>query len=370
MRIINIVDTIAPINIGVWQSACSTGNLLGLSGIESEIWFPENAMASIPEQITIPTFSLRSLTVDYLNELIKYRKLDPANDIIVTHGCWKFATRWGKYLKKREFKWIYVPHGMLEPWPLQHKKWKKKIYLKLMEGRMAKNANLIRAVSSSEAKNLKKLFPSNKVILIPNGVQCEPEYRVDKPDSPINFVFMARLHQKKGVIHLVNAWLSSTLNNDPSYNLLIAGPDEGELPLIEPLLERSGNIRYVGVVKGISRDELLASAHFYVLPSYSEGFPTSVIEAMEKGAIPLISRECNFNEAFSAGLTSEVKPDPVVIRKVLERVAKMPREERAKTAVSCYRFIRQGYSLEQIADMQEKVYQDLLPHAKNQSVHL
>ncbi|MBC6491015.1 hypothetical protein BC349_08235 [Flavihumibacter stibioxidans] len=334
--------------------------MLGAFGIDSEVWFPANSVTSIPGQITIPAYPLESLTISYLKSLIHSRQLDTANDIIVTHGCWQFATHWGAFLKKLGYKWIYVPHGMLEPWPLQHKKWKKKLYLKFFERRMILKADLIRAVSSSEAQNLKKLFPAKNVILVPNGVECESEFKVIKENTPMIFVFMARLHQKKGIVHLVNAWLRSSLNNDSGYQLLIAGPDEGELPLIEPLIKKTNNIRYVGVVKGSSRDELLASAHFYVLPSYSEGFPTSVIEAMEKGAIPLISRECNFNEAFDAGLAIDVKPDPAVIAPVLEKVATTAREEIALKGAACYQFIKAGYSLEQIAALQKFVYLELL----------
>src|SRR5207249_4774582 len=62
------------------------------------------------------------------------------------------------------------------------------------------------------------------------------------------FLFMARLHHKKGVLPLVKAWLHSPLQNNANYELVIAGPDEDELKKIKPLLAQSDNAIYVGPI--------------------------------------------------------------------------------------------------------------------------
>ncbi len=108
--------------------------------------------------------------------------------------------------------------------------------------------------------------------------------------------------KKKGIVPLVKAWLQSALLNNTACRLIIAGPDEGELPLIQSLITDATNIEYIGMVSGDAKDKLLASASYYLLPSFSEGFPTSLLEAMEKGAIPVITRGCNFNEVFEQNI--------------------------------------------------------------------
>ncbi|MEJ0030745.1 MAG: glycosyltransferase [Bacteroidota bacterium] len=85
---------------------------------------------------------------------------------------------------------------------------------------------------------------------------------------------------------MVEAWHAINSQNN-SVKLIIAGPDEGELKHIQHLIK--GNVEYAGAVYGDGKKKLLNEASYYLLPSYSEGFPTSVLEAMSYGQIPLIS---------------------------------------------------------------------------------
>ena len=89
--------------------------------------------------------------------------------------------------------------------------------------------------------------------------------------------------------------------------LIIVGPDEGELAKILPLI--SGNIEYKGPLFDSEKSEVLQKAHYYFLPSFSEGFPSSVVEAMSFGAIPVITQGCNFPEVFEQHLGYEISTD-------------------------------------------------------------
>ena len=354
-----MVDSLEIVNLGVWQAAINTAAVLLSKNISSELWFPAVEHAVVPEYVA--AVPLHQLSMQELKEKIHTRQLDKNNTIIVTHGCWRFATRWAAHLRSKGFAWIYTPQGMLEPWPMQHKYLKKKIYYYLVEKRLASKASVIRAVSQPEKKNLQGLFSKNIVQLIPNGVVCAPAFIPQKSTTVLHFVFMARLHSKKGIVPLVKAWLESSLLNNNSYRLTIAGPDEGELPVVQSLIAHATNIAYIGLVSGAEKDKLLASASYYVLPSFSEGFPTSLLEAMEKGAIPVITSGCNFNEVFEQALGYEITTDQHNIKNMLEQLAaKGPDAALQQQYARCYHFIKDNYTLERIAALQYALYTSLL----------
>lgn len=178
---------------------------------------------------------------------IKYLKLHalpPGEAIVVSHGCWQLPTRLAYYAHTYGYKWIATPQGMLEPWSMRQKALKKWLYYRLFERRWLRKADAIRAVSQSEEVNLLQQF--KMVIRVPNGVLIPPMQR--QPNSLLTFVFLGRLHHKKGVLPLVKAWHANRQFLQHA-QLVIAGPDEGEWQKIEPFC--TGNISYAGPLFGV-----------------------------------------------------------------------------------------------------------------------
>jgi glycosyltransferase involved in cell wall biosynthesis len=247
---------------------------------------------------------------------------------------------------------------MLEPWSMKQKKWKKSIFYRWVENPHAQKADLIRAVSTPEQNNLKRNY--KRTILIPNGVNIpSEEVLISKSKYPVTVLFMGRLHHKKGIATLVRAWLQSRLNNDQDYKLAIAGPDQGELQVIRKLINGSGNVDYIGSIEGKNKETILKQATYFILPSFSEGFPSSVIEAMSYGCIPIISEGCNFPEAFDQNLAVRVSTEPQSIIEALNQLPDAGEEEKLALAVTNFNFIAQHYSLEKIAELQHNAYQQI-----------
>jgi len=240
-------------------------------------------------------------------------------------------------------------------------KWlRKKIYYEIIEKPLSKNANIVRAVSLPEMINLKKVY--SNVVLIPNGHQTIEFVQKNWNDKPWKFVFLGRLHFKKGVVPLIRAWKKSTLNNNHEYELIIAGPDDGELKkVLDEIYDgKTKNITYVGQLYDREKAELLKNSHFFILPSFSEGFPTTIIEAIQYGNIAVISEGCNFPEAIENKIVFEVESNETNIQNVLERIIKISTEELEKKSIKAYEFISKNYSLEKIAEKQYSLYKNLL----------
>jgi glycosyltransferase involved in cell wall biosynthesis len=362
MRVINIVDSVDKVNYGIWHAAIVNADILARHGIETELWYPDSTFKS-PENVK--AIGLPILTINELKNKITDRKLDPSKDIIVTHGSWRYPTRWGAWLKEKGFHWVYVPQGMLEPWSMKQKLLKKKIYYNLFEKRLVLKADFIRAVSFPESGNLKRLMPNTQVKFIPNGVQVEEiTPKASGEDKICRYLFLSRLHNKKNVVAIANAWLQSRLNNNPKYEFLIAGPDQGELEKLEPLIIQSQNIKYIGSVYGEQKMNVMTSCTFYILPSFSEGLPSSLLEAMSVGLLPIVSEGCNFPEVFTQQLGIKVGTTIESIKNVLEETLSWNEQQIHATALKVAQYIKDHYSIESISAIQIDLFKKLLNNKK------
>jgi glycosyltransferase involved in cell wall biosynthesis len=357
MHIINLIDRFDAINFGVWNAAISTAEILeGKYNVKSEMWYPEN---NYPKQV-----SIKQKTIDVqTNNIQKYiteENLKPEDTVFVTHGCWQYPTRWGNQIKKLGFNWVYVPHAMLMPWCMGQKQFLKRTYNLLFESRWAKNADVVRAVGYTEYDQLKAKFKN--VVKIPNGIELKNFQVKDWNKKTLTVLYLARIHKVKGVDFLIKGWIASLLNNNIKFELILAGPDDGELSNIEKIIKTTNNtnIKYIGPVYGQQKDELLKSSHFFIMPSLTEGFSSSIVESMQQGCVPIISEGCNMPHLFEQGLAIKANPDINEIREVLNKIAATNINDISNLSERENQFASENYSLEIIAQMQYELYKKLL----------
>ena len=353
-KIVHIVSSLDRVNFGVWNAAFFGASYLKRAyGLNTACWVCRQEEPEDPKPDFPVTYLDNAISSGRLRTLAAQQDLSPRNTVFVSHGCWLAASRVGYALQKYGFRWIHVPHGMLEPWSLQQGRLKKMIYFRLREKRYIMSADQVRAVSRIEKQNLEKML-ERSVVLVENGV-IMPETTGTKDDQQTVFLFMARLHFKKGIVPLVRAW-QRIMGEQVSKTLVIAGPDEGELEKIRPWLR--DNVRYIGAVYGKDKRDWLSRAHYYFLPSYSEGFPTSVLEAMSYGLIPLISAGCNFPEVLNEGLGYRAEPDEDQLAELLSQLRDMPFD--ASLSARNREYIAANYAEEVIGEEMYKLYAALL----------
>jgi glycosyltransferase involved in cell wall biosynthesis len=208
-------------------------------------------------------------------------------DIVHINGIWS-PQNWG-FQKKAQalgIKVIVSPHGMLEPWILAHNPLKKKIALFLYQKKIIQKASYIHATAQMEAANIQALGFSNPISIIPNGidlseiVKCKEQYGTKK------MVYLSRIHPKKGIELLLEAWRNSATNG---WTLEIAG--NGKPSYVKSLINSAKNlenVRFVGGKYGEEKWDFLRSGDVMVLPTYSENFGIVVTEALAIG-IPVIT---------------------------------------------------------------------------------
>ncbi len=235
----------------------------------------------------------------------------PHFDILHIHGIWVWptlvacaASRWFR------IPYMLVPHGTLEPWALSQKALKKKVYLKLLEMSNLRHAAAVHCLTTREEKQVLALVPGAKCHVIPNAVTIAPSMLSDKgrlaffARFPILrgkrvVLFLSRLHKKKGLDLLVPAF-ARVWAKDHRAHLLIAGPNEaGYQSEVEKMVAQERleeHVTFTGLLNGEDKLAAFDAAEVFVLPSYSEGLPVVVLEAMAMGRPVVITDQCNLTE--------------------------------------------------------------------------
>jgi glycosyltransferase involved in cell wall biosynthesis len=131
--------------------------------------------------------------------------------------------------------------------------------------------------------------PRERIVSLPNPVALPAVLPKRLGRSYVRFVYLGLFARSKGVFDLIDALTRLRPDVLGRTRLVLAG--NGELQQVRDLVERRGLARFVEVRDWLSpteRDRLLASADAFVLPSYAEGLPMSLLEAMAWG-LPVIS---------------------------------------------------------------------------------
>ncbi|HBJ34701.1 MAG TPA: glycosyl transferase family 1 [Planctomycetaceae bacterium] len=240
-------------------------------------------------------------------------------DVVHVHGLWQgpsiAALKWHKSTSQ---PYIVSPRGMLDPWALNHSRWKKRIAGFAFENCHLRSAKCIHALCESEAQSIRRYGLTNPIAVIPNGVhlRCGDEKARHgttvrrQSDGRRKLLFLGRIHPKKGIKELLKAWstIPATLRSD--WSLLVAGWDDGgylpELLNQVQQLRIEKSVQFVGPKYGDSKSAIFEAADAFILPSFSEGLPMAVLEAWSFGLPVVMTSHCNLPEGFTNGAAFEI----------------------------------------------------------------
>lgn len=217
-----------------------------------------------------------------------------APTIMHDHGLWMPSNHWvARAARCTNTPFIIQPRGMLEPWAINYKVWRKRFAMGLYQWRDLQTANVLVATSATECENLRSLGLRQPIAIIPNGVNLQEKNnflaRSTLPKQRRNVLFLSRVQEKKGLLNLIEAWAQI---RPVGWCLQIAGPDEsGHLAKVLEAAKNAGvasDVDYIGVVDGEAKSQLYRRAEFFVLPTFSENFGVVVAEALSHG-LPVIT---------------------------------------------------------------------------------
>jgi glycosyltransferase involved in cell wall biosynthesis len=148
-------------------------------------------------------------------------------------------------------------------------------------------ASAVLVLSESWKQFILEIAPEARTIVVPNYVRV-PEAVERSARQDITVLFLGLLGQRKGIFDLLEAFARARRQN-PALSLVVGGNGEiEEAKRLARELDIEEGVNFLGWIDEGKRREMLTQADIFVLPSYNEGLPMSVLEAMAYG-LPVIT---------------------------------------------------------------------------------
>lgn len=227
-----------------------------------------------------------------------------APDVVHFHGIWHPILHFNCVACRRhKVPYVIAPRGALDEWSMRQKTWKKKLALWLYQWRDLSKAAALHVTAQMEAEHCRKLGYKGRFILSPNGVNLPKGDLVPARGRHGNhrMLFLSRMHPKKGVLELVEAW--ARVQVDMATN---GGGGEWLCELVYTVfdpIERQYEARvrqrieelgladrfvFTGAMTNEAKWTAYMRADGFVLPSHTENFGIVIAEALYAG-VPVIT---------------------------------------------------------------------------------
>lgn len=258
-------------------------------------------------------------------DLEKYiRKNIKCYDIAEIHGLYRFPPTYAAWqARKQGVPYVIRPHGSLDPYLYDRSSTGrlrfKRLYERWFDLPNLHAASAIHYTAEEERERAAFLRLRAPSFVVPNGLDWA-QYRSlpargalrarwGLGEAPL-VLFLGRLHFKKGLDLLVPAF-DALRRRVPDVQLVIAGPENdayGEQVrgwVRERALDAA--VRFVGPLHGADVVQAYVDADVFALPSYTENFGMTVVEALACRLPVVISDQVNIHAEISgagAGLVT------------------------------------------------------------------
>ena len=328
-------------------------------------------IASIPADANWPGAirGLDALTAEQIREA----------DVLHFHGVWEpLLVAAAATARSHGIPYVIRPAGMLDPWSMRQKSFKKAVAMRLVFRRVIRQAAFIHVLTDKEAGDVKLLGTGTPTRLIPNGVHAD---LLDRPGDGTAFrqsqtklgdapyvLFMARLHYKKGLDRLVDGF-AELAERQPELHLVIAGPEEGDGDNARAQVEAAGlraRVHFVGPLYGELKQSAMRGATCFALPSRQEGFSVALLEALGAGCPIVISEDCHFEHAQRAGAGIVSDTTPAAYANALATYTSDPDAAREAGRLG-KELIRTHYTWDAVAEQLDAAYTEACNHNPKQA---
>lgn len=298
-----------------------------------------------------------------------YSQLKSISPLIIhQQGIWTFASFVNLlYRIKRPVKCIISPRGMLDPWAVKNSSWKKNIIGKLFEYKNLRNADCIHALCFSEYESIRKFGLTNPVAVIPNGINLPKDPQYNRNHERKVLLYIGRIHPKKGLKELILG-LAKIKEYSPdlfaSWEVHIAGWDQNghlnELKKLVRIHNLNNDVVFLGSLYGEVKEKELCYANAFILPSFSEGLPMSVLEAWAFELPVIMTKYCNIPEGFNNKCAIQIEPSQESIYKELISFFQMSDYELANMGKNGKMLVKESFTWDVIAKQTVELYNYLL----------
>jgi len=228
-----------------------------------------------------------------------------------------------------------------------------------------KNADAVIALTEDMKREIKKICDRD-IFVIPNGIDLEKFKNLSKEtlrkrlkieEDEKMIIFVGTLRPVKGIKYLIKA-MKLIIKENENVKLMLVGDGEEreELESLVVELDLKDCVKFIGRVQNEEIPRYMIASDVFVLPSFSEGFPVVILEAMASG-LPIVATKVG-------GLPEIVKDgengflvEPKNPEEIAEKVLLILKGDKLRERISENNKKKvKEYSWERVSEQIEEVY--------------
>jgi glycosyltransferase involved in cell wall biosynthesis len=392
LKVLHVIPSVAPVRGGPSQAVIEMVSALRSQGVDAEIATTNDNGKDL---LDVPLYELTDRLAEYGNIPIRFFPRFSPNinairefafsrslttwlwehiteyDLVHVHGIFSYASTSAMVIARIwKVPYINMPHGMLCKWSLKQSKFRKQIYLNVIERSNLLHSQSLHFTAQQEQEefNLLKLNISSFILplgvqitmLIPNAQAQLRELLQIPAQFPI-LLFMSRIHPKKGLEYLIEA-----LGRLKEYNFALVIAGSGEIDYVQQLQDLlitqgiSDRTHLVGFVKGEIKNLYLQGADLFTLTSHSENFGVAPIESLAAGTPVLITNGVAISpmvKEHAIGYVTELEINAIVttLETFFQNFDKNPLSRQRSQQI-----IAENYSWQSISAQLATIYQAII----------
>lgn len=373
MKILRIIPSMHPSGGGPCQGIRNSIPALSKLEVENEVVCLDDPAAEFirNDPFTIHALGKASQPWNY-NKTLKHWLTDHLSnyDVVIIHGLWSYpsyiTSKIVRQLRRKRNKQVpktyLMPHGMLDPWfqrdkTRRLKAFRNAVYWQLIEQRVVNAADGLLFTCEEELRLARNTFPGYRPRQELNtgyGIQPPPRYSSSMPSALVDkpyWLFLSRIHPKKGVDLLVDAYRKLETESKDVPDLVIAGPGDSEYAAsIQEMAMGSKKIHFTDMLQGDAKWGAFYGCEAFILPSHQENFGIAVVEALACTKPVLISKQVNTWREIAEGKGGLVADDTAEgTYQLLKKWLQLSAEEKQQLSNNARKVYEQHFTIEQAA---------------------
>ena len=389
MKVLHVINAVpasagGPSQVIRGMSAWQARNGLSVDVCTTDLDFPgrprlshEAIRKSFAENVNLKIFSAPIGPLHISLPMFSWLRSNVAKfDLVHIHGLYRFPTTAAAYIcRNQRIPYIIRPHGSLDPYLFRQSSrsvWLKRVYERVFDLPNLHGASAIHYTTEDERRRAAFLSLRAPTFVVPNGIEWSRFAQL--PDrGPFRLqlgvgaaplvLFLGRLNFKKGLDLLVPAFAQVRARHSQAH-LAIVGPDnEGYLSKVRSWVQEARLDRVVHFVDHLKDNAVIQAyvdADIFVLPSYTENFGLTVVEAMACGLPVVISDQVNIHADIAkarAGIVTQCERS--AIASALDTFLNDPAAGRTCGAAG-RRLVKQRFTWPATVEVLQKEYEAII----------
>ncbi|HJC74846.1 MAG TPA: glycosyltransferase family 4 protein [Candidatus Mediterraneibacter faecavium] len=229
--------------------------------------------------------------------------------------------------------------------------------------------NKLIALSEEWKERLSQIVPTDRIVIIENYSILHEDALCDRLNRPCNnqVLFLGELGRRKGCYDIPNV-VKYVAEKLPNIRFILCGSgSEADENAIKKLVYKNrvdNNVVFKGWVRDGEKDKVLREADVFFLPSYNEGMPMAILDAMGYG-LPVVSTNTGGISKIVYDKKNGICCNPGDVETMAAGIIELltDNQKRNDASKASMNIVRNGYSLESHLEKLQELYEEVI-HAE------